>query len=51
MTGLVDPSLNASLWTLKIEFRLLPDPAFLWRLIERTGAKMVAGIFVLSALY
>jgi peptidoglycan/LPS O-acetylase OafA/YrhL/glycosyltransferase involved in cell wall biosynthesis len=51
MTGLVDPSLNASLWTLKIEFGLYLTLPFLWRLIERTGAKMIAGIFVLSALY
>ena len=51
LTGLVDPSLNASLWTLKIEFGFYLILPFLWRLVERGGAKVVAGIFILSAIY
>ena len=51
LTGLVDPSLNASLWTLKIEFGFYLILPFLWRLIERAGGKMILGIFVLSAVY
>ena len=51
MTGLVDPSLNASLWTLKIEFGFYLILPFVWRLIERAGVKAIAVIFVASALY
>ena len=51
MTGLVDPSLNASLWTLKIEFGFYLVLPFVWRLLERTGVKSLATIFILSAIY
>jgi peptidoglycan/LPS O-acetylase OafA/YrhL/glycosyltransferase involved in cell wall biosynthesis len=51
LSGLVDPSLNASLWTLKIEFGFYLILPFLWRLVERFGAMLVVGIFVASAIY
>jgi peptidoglycan/LPS O-acetylase OafA/YrhL/glycosyltransferase involved in cell wall biosynthesis len=51
MTGLANPSLNASLWTLKIEFGFYLILPFLWRLIARTGITAIAVIFIASALY
>ncbi|MDB5396463.1 MAG: hypothetical protein JWM91_3969 [Rhodospirillales bacterium] len=51
MTALVDPSLNASLWTLKIEFGFYLILPFLWRLVERFGVTLLVGIFILSAVY
>lgn len=51
MTGMADPSLNASLWTLKIEFGFYLILPFLWRLIARAGVKAIGVIFVASALY
>lgn len=49
--GLIDPSLNASLWTLKIEFSFYLILPFLWRLVERHGGKMLLAIFLLSVIY
>lgn len=51
LTGLVDPSLNASLWTLKIEFAFYLIVPLLWRLTTRYGDVVPAAIFVLSAIY
>jgi len=44
-------SLNASLWTLKIEFAFYLLVPFLWRLTARYGDKLLITIFVLSAIY
>jgi peptidoglycan/LPS O-acetylase OafA/YrhL len=51
LNGLVDPSLNASLWTLKIEFAFYLLVPFLWRLTVRYGDAVMAAIFVLSVIY
>lgn len=51
LTGLIDPSLNASLWTLKIEFAFYLLLPFIWRLLERRGPVALVAIFLLSALY
>lgn len=51
LTGLVDPSLNASLWTLKIEFAFYLLLPFIWRLLDRRGPLTLVAIFLLSALY
>jgi peptidoglycan/LPS O-acetylase OafA/YrhL/glycosyltransferase involved in cell wall biosynthesis len=51
LTGLVNPSLNPSLWTLKIEFGFYLILPFLWLMVRRFGAGVLVGIFVLSALY
>ncbi|MDR3434984.1 glycosyltransferase [Telmatospirillum sp.] len=48
LTGLVDPSLNASLWTLKIEFAFYLILPFLWRAVERYGVKVLVILFFLS---
>jgi len=51
LTGLANPSLNASLWTLKIEvgfYLLLP---FLWLAVRRFGVGVLVGTFVLSVIY
>ncbi len=51
LTSLSDRSLNASLWTLKIEFGFYLMVPFLWRLVERVGGKAMVVIFALSAAY
>lgn len=51
MSGLVDPSLNASLWTLKIEFAFYLLLPLLWRAIERWGLKFFLPLFAASVIY
>lgn len=51
LSGLHESSLNASLWTLKIEFAFYLLLPFLWRLFMRYGAGVLAGIFLLSVAY
>jgi peptidoglycan/LPS O-acetylase OafA/YrhL/glycosyltransferase involved in cell wall biosynthesis len=51
LIGLVDPSLNASLWTLKIEFGFYLILPFLWQAVRRFGVGVLAIIFILSAAY
>lgn len=51
LTGRVDPSLNASLWTLKIEFAFYLILPFLWKGIQRYGLGLVALLFVGSVIY
>ena len=51
LTHLVDPSLNASLWTLKVEFAFYLALPILWRATERYGWRLLAGIFLASAAY
>ena len=51
MSGLHDPSLNASLWTLKIEFAFYLVLPFLWKGIQRYGLGLVALLFVASVAY
>jgi peptidoglycan/LPS O-acetylase OafA/YrhL/glycosyltransferase involved in cell wall biosynthesis len=51
LNGLTDPSLNASLWTLKIEFAFYLLLPFIWRLAKRYGDVLLIAIFVLSAIY
>jgi peptidoglycan/LPS O-acetylase OafA/YrhL len=51
LTGQVDPSLNASLWTLKIEFAFYLVLPFLWKGIQRYGLGLVALLFVASVAY
>ena len=51
LNGLADPSLNASLWTLKIEFAFYLLVPFIWRLAKRYGDVLLIAIFVLSAVY
>jgi peptidoglycan/LPS O-acetylase OafA/YrhL/glycosyltransferase involved in cell wall biosynthesis len=51
LKGLVDPSLNASLWTLKIEFAFYLIVPFLWRWQARAGSWPLIAIFALSAIY
>jgi peptidoglycan/LPS O-acetylase OafA/YrhL/glycosyltransferase involved in cell wall biosynthesis len=51
MTGLVDPSLNASLWTLKLEFAFYLILPFLWKGIQRWGLGLVAVLFAASVAY
>lgn len=51
LDGLVDPSLNASLWTLKIEFAFYLILPFLWRLTQRWGGLVLIALFLGSALY
>lgn len=49
--GMADPSLNASLWTLKIEvgfYMILPA---LWLMVRRFGVGVLVGIFFLSIAY
>jgi len=48
MAGLDDPSLNASLWTLKIEFAFYLILPFLWRAIQRWGLPLAGALFLLS---
>lgn len=48
---LVDPSLNASLWTLKIEFAFYLILPFLWRLTQRWDGLVLIALFLGSALY
>jgi len=52
MTGLVDPSLNASLWTLKIEFAFYLILPPLWRGLQRWGAvRFILPLFLASVIY
>jgi peptidoglycan/LPS O-acetylase OafA/YrhL/glycosyltransferase involved in cell wall biosynthesis len=51
LRGLVNPSLNPSLWTLKIEFGFYIILPFLWLLVRRFGAGVLVAIFALSATY
>ncbi len=51
LIGMADPSLNASLWTLKIEFAFYLLVPFLWRLTTRYGDKLLIATFILSAIY
>jgi len=51
LTGLINPSLNPSLWTLKIEFGFYLVLPFLWLMVRRFGPGVLIGIFVLSASY
>jgi peptidoglycan/LPS O-acetylase OafA/YrhL/glycosyltransferase involved in cell wall biosynthesis len=51
LTGLINPSLNPSLWTLKIEFGFYLILPFLWLMVRRYGTGVLIGIFVLSASY
>jgi len=51
LTGLVNPSLNASLWTLKIEFAFYLILPFLWKGIQRYGIGLVALLFVASVAF
>lgn len=51
MTGLVNPSLNASLWTLKIEFAFYLILPFLWKGFQRYGIGLMALLFVGSIAY
>ena len=49
LKGLVDPSLNASLWTLRVCLYLIVP--FLWRWQARAGSWPLIAIFALSAIY
>lgn len=51
LSGLANPSLNPSLWTLKIEFGFYLLLPFLWRAVERWGAAVLTVVFALSAAY
>ena len=51
MSTLVDPSLNASLWTLKIEFAFYLVLPLLWRGIERWGMRFFLPLFAASVIY
>lgn len=51
MSGLVDPSLNASLWTLKIEFAFYLILPFLWKAIQRWGAGVAFVLFFASVAF
>ena len=51
MGGLVDPSFNASLWTLKIEFAFYLILPLLWRGQKRYGPGFLLILFLLSAAY
>jgi len=51
LTGLVDPSLNASLWTLKIEFAFYLIVPLLWKGIQRYGIGLVALLFIASVAF
>lgn len=51
LTGLVDPSLNASLWTLKIEFGFYLILPFLWKATQRWGLGVMAVLFVASVAF
>jgi peptidoglycan/LPS O-acetylase OafA/YrhL len=51
LAGLVNPSLNPSLWTLKIEFGFYLLLPFLWKAVERWRLPLLAAIFAGSAAY
>jgi glycosyltransferase involved in cell wall biosynthesis len=51
LSTLSDPSLNASLWTLKIEFAFYLMLPFLWQATRRYGVKILVVLFFLSAIY
>ncbi len=51
LKGLVNPGLNPSLWTLKIEFGFYLILPFLWMMVRRFGTGILVAIFVLSAAY
>lgn len=51
LSGLYESSLNASLWTLKIEFAFYLLLPFIWRLFMRYGVVVLVGIFLASVAY
>jgi len=51
LNDLVDPSLNASLWTLKIEFAFYLILPLIWIGVKRYGPVVLIGLFILSAFY
>jgi peptidoglycan/LPS O-acetylase OafA/YrhL/glycosyltransferase involved in cell wall biosynthesis len=48
---LIDPNLNPSLWTLKIEVGFYLVLPAIWWVVRRFGDRVLFGIFVLSAAY
>jgi len=51
LSGLSDPSLNASLWTLKIEVGFYLFLPLIWVAVRRFGVGVLVGLFILSILY
>jgi peptidoglycan/LPS O-acetylase OafA/YrhL len=51
LDSLIDPNLNPSLWTLKIEVGFYLVLPFLWLGVRRYGASLLIGTFALSAIY
>ena len=51
LASLVDPNLNPSMWTLKIEVGFYLFLPFLWIGVRRYGLPLLVAIFVLSAVY
>jgi len=51
LASLVDPNLNPSMWTLKIEVGFYLILPFLWLGVRRYGLSLLVAIFVLSAAY
>jgi peptidoglycan/LPS O-acetylase OafA/YrhL/glycosyltransferase involved in cell wall biosynthesis len=51
LAQLVDPNLNPSLWTLKIEVGFYLILPFLWMAVRRFGAAVLVIIFIVSAIY
>jgi peptidoglycan/LPS O-acetylase OafA/YrhL/glycosyltransferase involved in cell wall biosynthesis len=51
LSGLADPSLNASLWTLKLEFAFYLLLPFVWRIVQRFGVAILFVLFFASVAY
>jgi len=51
LVSLVDPNINPSMWTLKIEVGFYLILPFLWMGVRRYGLPLLVAIFVLSAIY
>jgi peptidoglycan/LPS O-acetylase OafA/YrhL/glycosyltransferase involved in cell wall biosynthesis len=51
LSGLADPSLNASLWTLKLEFAFYLLLPFIWRVVQRFGVAILFILFFASVAY